>query len=124
LEVLMGVLELQARDRAAARLAAGVASYALGAPVEEILDVRPGGPRETAFARQVAAYLCHVGFEMSLARVATAFGRDRSTIAHACHAIEDRREDAQFDLWIGELETMLQQTPDAQWRPPIEAKAS
>jgi chromosomal replication initiation ATPase DnaA len=118
----MGVLELQARDRAAARLAADVASYALGVPADEILDLRRG-TTETAFARQVAAYLCHVGFEMSLARVATAFGRDRSTIAHACHAIEDKREDAQFDLWIGGLETMLQQTPDAEWR-PREAKAS
>lgn len=120
----MSILELQARDRAAARLAADVASYALGVPVEEILDVRQGGPRETTFARHVAAYLCHVGFEMSLARVAIGFGRDRSTIAHACHAIEDRREDAQFDLWIGGLESMLQQTPSSKWRPPSEAKAS
>ena len=119
----MGVLELQARDRAAARLASDVASYALGVPADEILDPRRGAT-ETAFARQVAVYLCHVGFEMSLQRIAIAFGRDRSTIAHACHAIEDRREDPQFDHWIGELETMLQQTPDAQWRPPSEAKAS
>ena len=117
----MGVLELQARDRSAARLAADVASYALGVPVDDILDLRRG-TTEIAFARQVAAYLCHVGFEMSLARIATAFGRDRSTIAHACHAIEDKREDAQFDLWIGGLETMLQQTPELEWRP--EAKAS
>ena len=120
----MGVVELQARDRAAARLAADVASYALGVPVEEILDVRQGGPRATTFARHVAAYLCHVGFEMSLARIATAFGRDRSTIAHACHLIEDRREDPQFDQWISGLETMLQQTPSSHWRPPSEAKAS
>ncbi len=112
----MDVLELQARDRAAARLAADVASYALGVPVEAILDLRRGAT-EAAFARQIAAYLCHVGFEMSLARIATAFGRDRSTIAHACHIIEDRREDAQFDLWISGLEAMLRQTPPAQWRP-------
>ncbi|HYD71896.1 MAG TPA: helix-turn-helix domain-containing protein [Candidatus Binatia bacterium] len=120
----MSILELQARDRAAARLAADVASYALGVPVEEILEARQGGPRATAFARHVAVYLCHTGFEMSLARVAIAFGRDRSTIAHACHVIEDRREEPQFDLWIGGLETMLQQTPTSQWRPPSEAKAS
>ncbi len=102
-------------DRAAARLAADVASYALGVPVEEILDVERG-PVDAAFARQVAAYLCHVGFEMSLARVAAAFGRDRSTIAHACHAIEDRRDDNQFDLWISALEAMLQCAPPLDWR--------
>ena len=49
-------------------------------------------------------YLCHTAFERSLARVAIAFGRDRSTVAHACHAIEDRREDPHFDDWIDALE--------------------
>jgi chromosomal replication initiation ATPase DnaA len=110
----MDVLELRRRDQAAARLAADVASYALRVPVAEILDLRRGAA-DAAFARQVAAYLCHVGFELSLGRIAAAFGRDRSTIAHACHTIEDRREDAQFDLWIGGLETMLKQAPP-EWR--------
>lgn len=97
-------------DEAAARLAAGVASYALGVPEDVILgEVR--GPISVTFARQVAMYLCHVGFELSLARVAAAFGRDRSTAAHACHAMEDRREEPQFDLWIGSLETMLRAAP-------------
>lgn len=106
-------------DRAAARLAADVASYALGVPVAQILDGRRG-PAEVAFARQVAIYLCHVGFELSLGRIAAAFDRDRSTIAHACHAIEDRREDAHFDLWIGGLEAVVQQAPP----PPRRAQAS
>jgi chromosomal replication initiation ATPase DnaA len=111
----MDVLEVRRRDCAAARLAADVASYALGVPVDEILDLRRGAAH-AAFARQVAAYLCHVGFELSLGRIASAFGRDRSTIAHACHAIEDRREDAQFDLWIAGLEAMMQQAPALEWR--------
>lgn len=114
----MDVLEALARDRATARLAADVASYALEVPGEEIFDLRRG-TGAAAFARQVAVYLCHVGFEMSLARIATAFGRDRSTIAHACHAIEDRREDEQFDAWIGGLEAMLRQAP----RPEVRAQA-
>ena len=45
------------------------------------------------------------------ARVAHAFGRDRSTVAHACHAIEDRRDEAQFDLWMNSLEQMLRAAP-------------
>ena len=116
----MNVLELQVRDRAAAHLAANVASYSLDVPINEILDPRRGSAG-AAFARHVAAYLCHVGFELSLGRIAAAFGRDRSTIAHACHVIEDRREDPQFDLWIGGLEAMLHQAPSFAWP---EAKAS
>lgn len=107
----MGLLSKRASDGAAAELAASVASFALEVPQNAILDdARGDGP--TAFARQVAMYLCHVGFELSLARVAAAFGRDRSTVAHACHAIEDRREDTQFDMWIGGLEVMLRAAPD------------
>jgi len=106
----MDILQRRADDQAAARLAADVASYALNVPVEAILGARRGAP-PTTFARQVAFYLCHVGFELSIARVAAAFGRNASTVAYACHAMEDRREEAQFDLWIGELETMLRQAP-------------
>jgi chromosomal replication initiation ATPase DnaA len=106
----MSVLIARRDDEAAARLAAGAASYALGVPLEEITsDVR--GAAEVAFARQVSMYLCHVAFELSLARVGAAFGRDRSTVAHACHAIEDRRDDEAFDDWIGALEAMLRTAP-------------
>lgn len=97
-------------EAAAARLAAGVAGYALGVEPDLILDdLRGSAP--AAFARQVAMYLCHVGFEFSLSRVAVAFGRDRSTVAHACHAIEDRRDDADFDAWIAALERMVRDAP-------------
>ncbi len=98
------------RDEAAARLAAGVASYGLEVPVEEIIDSSRGSA-PAAFARQVAMYLCHVAFELSLARIARAFGRDRSTVAHACHQIEDRRDHPGFDGWIGALEGMLREAP-------------
>jgi chromosomal replication initiation ATPase DnaA len=98
------------RENAAARLAASVAGYALGVAVEEIVD-RGRGSAGAAFARQVAMYLCHVAFEFSLARVASAFGRDRSTVAHACHVIEDRRDATDFDAWINTLEDMLRGAP-------------
>jgi chromosomal replication initiation ATPase DnaA len=107
----MGVLKKRADDVAAAELAASVASYALGVPQAAILN-NERGDAAMAFARHVAMYLCYVGFELSLARVAAAFGRDRSTVAHACHGIEDRREEAQFDLWIAGLESMLRAAPD------------
>ena len=106
----MGNIEAQAADIAAARLAASVAAYAMNVPLEEVAD-RGRGRAEVAFARQVAMYLCHVGFEFSLTRVAAAFGRDRSTVAHACHAIEDRREQEQFDRLMNALEAMVRVAP-------------
>jgi len=99
----MSVANTRAADEAAAQLSAGAAGYALGAPVAEIVS-HARGSADVAFARQVAMYLCHVVFEWSLGRVAQAFGRDRSTVAHACHNIEDRRDDDAFDDWIAALE--------------------
>lgn len=90
-------------DRDGAHLAAGLAGYALGITPACILA--PGrSAMKIAKARQIAMYLAHVGFGMSLARVADAFGRDRSTVAHGCHLIEDRREDSAFDAWLETLE--------------------
>ncbi len=106
----MGVLLKRAEDAAAAELSAHVVSYALGVPRDSIVDDARGCSK-TAYARQLAMYLCHVAFELGLTRVAVAFGRDRSTVAHACHAVEDRRDEAQFDLWISSLEASLRAAP-------------
>ncbi len=111
----MSVAEACEDDSAAALLAASVAAYALKVGHSEIVEGARGSA-QVAFARHVAMYLCHVAFELSLARVAVAFGRDRSTVAHACHTIEDRRDEAQFDLWIGALEAMLRDAPTRNWR--------
>lgn len=97
-------------DAAAARLAASVAAYALNVSYEEVAD-RQRGSAAAALARHVAMYLCHVAFALSLARVAAAFGRDRSTVAHACHSIEDRREQPQFDRLMNSLEAMVRGAP-------------
>lgn len=93
-------------DRQGAYLAAGLAGFALGITPEEILAAGRGAI-SVSRARQVAMYLAHVGFGMSLARVAEAFDRDRSTVAHACHLIEDRRDNHEFDAWIDTLERGL-----------------
>ncbi|MEL6258104.1 MAG: helix-turn-helix domain-containing protein [Pseudomonadota bacterium] len=94
-------------DQARATLSASVTSYVLGCAVSDILAERRGRP-DAAFARQVAMYITHTSFGLSLARVAIAFGRDRSTVAHACHLIEDRRDDLNFDLWLEELADLIQ----------------
>jgi chromosomal replication initiation ATPase DnaA len=65
-----------------------------------------GNPSE-AFARQVAMYLAHVGFGLSLKEVARLFARDRSTVAHACALVEDRRDATPFDRALDLLEGAL-----------------
>lgn len=59
---------------------------------------------KVAFARQLAMYLCHVAANMSLREISGFFGRDRTTVSHACHAIEDRRDCPTFDKQIEFLE--------------------
>ena len=106
----MGVSKSRARDAAKARLSADIVGYALGAARAEIFADDKGSP-DAVFARQVAMYLCYTAFEISLARVAVAFERDRSTVSHACHRIEDRRDEPQFDQWIESLEAMARRAP-------------
>jgi chromosomal replication initiation ATPase DnaA len=91
------------RDRHAAQLAAAVVSYALAVDRTDVLSPRRGTPDQST-ARQVAMYLTHVTFSMSLARVAQAFGRDRSTVAHAMHIVEDLRDDPAVEDWLDTME--------------------
>ncbi len=97
-------------DSAKARLAQHAVSFVFNLPVEEIAAPTRRSKR-AAFARQAAMYLMHVAFGLSLARVAQAFGRDRTTVAHACHLIEDRREDPDLDARLDDLETFLRAAP-------------
>ena len=97
-------------DRARAQLALQAVAYAFGVPAEEI-DAPTRGTSRAALARHTAIYLTHVAFELSLARTAAAFGRDRSTAAYACHRIEDRRDDTQFDARLDGLEACLRAAP-------------
>ncbi|MEP1143186.1 MAG: helix-turn-helix domain-containing protein [Henriciella sp.] len=93
-------------DKNSACLAVSLVAYALEMKAEEIL-LPERGPRELVRARQVAMYLTHVGLGKSLSRVAIAFERDRSTVAHACHRIEEMRDDIDFDAWLEALEEGL-----------------
>jgi hypothetical protein len=62
------------------------------------------GRAKVALARQVAMYLAHVACGLSLTDTGRLFGRDRTTVAHACGVIEDRRDDPLFDRALDLLE--------------------
>lgn len=57
-----------------------------------------------AFGRQVAMYLAHVALGLTLTEVGRLFGRDRTTAAHACRVVEDRRDDPAIDAQLTAIE--------------------
>lgn len=75
-------------------------------PRHELSAARRGRAR-VAFARQVAMYLAHVGLGLNLTRVGALFGRDRTTVAHGCAVVEDKREDPAFDRALCIVESVL-----------------
>lgn len=98
-------------DEHSVRLAVGLTGYALQIPSEAILSAS-ARDHHVVRARQVAMYLSHVGLGMSLARVAIALERDRSTVAHGCHRIEDMRDDPDIDAWLDLMENKLREAAD------------
>jgi chromosomal replication initiation ATPase DnaA len=88
------------------RVVQGLVSTALGISLAE-LRAHSRGRAATAFARQTAMYLAHVHFGISLSEVGRTFGRDRTTVAHACARVEDRRDDPTFECILGCLESAL-----------------
>jgi chromosomal replication initiation ATPase DnaA len=77
-----------------------------GVPHTEI--AKPSrGKAPVARARQIAMYLAHVSCGLNLTDVGSIFGRDRTTVAHACAVIEDQRDDPIFDRAIELMEWII-----------------
>lgn len=62
--------------------------------------------RSECHVRQIAMYVCHVALRIPQADVAHGFGRDRTTVRHACSAVEDRRDDAAYDDFVAAVERL------------------
>lgn len=66
-----------------------------------------GRPR-AARARQIAIHLARNVFEMSRTQLAAEFGRDRTTIRHACEVVARLRgQDDEFDSTLRWMESHL-----------------
>nr|WP_245582512.1 helix-turn-helix domain-containing protein [Neorhizobium lilium] len=63
--------------------------------------------RFACHVRQIAMYVCHVALRVSLSDIGDAFGRDRTTVGHACHVVEDRRDDPAFDDFVATVERLV-----------------
>lgn len=66
------------------------------------------GGKRAAFARQVAMYLAHTRLGLTLTDAGRRFGRDRTTAAHACTVVEERREDPCVDMIVECLERAVE----------------
>lgn len=71
------------------------------------LHAESRGQAEVAQARQVAMYLLHCAFSVSLTEIGHIFSRDRTTVRHACKIVEDRRDDPAFDYILNNLEEIV-----------------
>lgn len=59
-----------------------------------------------ARVRQIAMYTAHTSLGVSMKDVGRAFGRDRSTVAHACKVVEGLRDDKEFDRLLAVTENV------------------
>lgn len=66
------------------------------------------GSRKIAAARMLGMYLAHVTFSLSLTRTGRIFGRDRTTVRHACAQIEDARDRPGLERSLSLIEPALQ----------------
>jgi chromosomal replication initiation ATPase DnaA len=94
---------LDAVSRATIETAVAVA-YAV--PIRE-MRAPSRGRASAALARQVAMYLAHVVLGLNYSAIGRAFGRDRTTVAHACQRVEDHRDDPNTDSLLSMLECLL-----------------
>jgi len=101
-KVLLDPIDVRRRVVACVAFDFGLDARSLEAPLR--------GSQRMAFARQIAMYLAHVGFGLSFDAVGRAFGRDRTTVAHACRVVEDGRDDIWFDCRVATLESICLRT--------------
>ncbi|MEZ5872384.1 MAG: helix-turn-helix domain-containing protein [Nitratireductor sp.] len=91
----------------AARVVLRLVAHATGCETGKLTAASRGTSAE-ARARQLAIYLIHTSLSVSYNDIALLFGRDRTTIAHACRTIEDLRDVPAYDDWVSGLEETIE----------------
>ncbi|AYD00160.1 transposase [Neorhizobium sp. NCHU2750] len=91
--------------RTVCRIVSQITAEMLGLLNDRVL-VRRDRRRPACHVRQISMYVCHVALQMSFSDIGAAFGRDRTTVGHACHVVEDRRDDAAFDEFVSLIERL------------------
>jgi chromosomal replication initiation ATPase DnaA len=84
-----------------------LASAYFGVSSREVRWLGRSGSAGIARVRQIAMYVAHVTLGLSMAEVARGFGKDRTTVVHACHLIEDLRDHSEFDRAVQTVERIV-----------------
>jgi chromosomal replication initiation ATPase DnaA len=65
-------------------------------------EMRRGGRTTLGVSRvrQIAMYVAHTALGLTMSEVGRGFARDRTTVLHACHLVEDLRDDVEFDRHV------------------------
>jgi len=75
--------------------------------VGERVQMRRDRRRSSCHVRQISMYVCHVVLQISMTDIGLSFGRDRTTVSHACHVVEDRRDNPAYDDFVGCVERVV-----------------
>jgi len=75
--------------------------------VGDRVQMRRDRRRSSCHVRQIAMYVSHVVLQISLTDIGQVFGRDRTTVSHACNVVEDRRDDVAFDDFVAAVERVI-----------------
>lgn len=75
--------------------------------VGDRVQLRRDRRRSSCHVRQIAMYVSHVVLQISLTDIGQVFGRDRTTVSHACNVVEDRRDDVAFDDFVAAVERVI-----------------
>lgn len=100
------------------RIVGMAVSQVFGITTSDLLG-RSRGQAQIALARQVAMYLARVVGGMALSDIGREFGRDRTTVAHACMVIETRRDDPGFNFTVDLLEGIVSRLRQLTLRPVL-----
>lgn len=73
------------------RLAECAVAQAYSVPIEALRSSRRGVARVCG-PRQIALYLAHRCFALEFTEIGRAYGRDRTTVRHAVHQIQKKRD--------------------------------
>ncbi|HEY4193712.1 MAG TPA: helix-turn-helix domain-containing protein [Mesorhizobium sp.] len=80
-----------------------IAAALFSVPSKELR--KPGRtPVPVTRVRQICMYVAHVVLRLTMGDVGVGFGRDRTTVVHACQVIEDLRDDPEFDQVVSMIE--------------------
>ncbi len=94
--------------RLIARMAKEIVCEAYSIPHAELMAPDRRGAA-LAKARQTAMYLAHVVGQLTLYEVSEHFGRDRSTVSHACINVEDSRDSPVVEMQLEYMERRLRE---------------